>query len=74
MASESKERDEHNRWMGLALQQAYKALDFEEVPVGCVVVDDRTQAVIAQAFNRTNIEKNVNRSHRIALRTLAAIR
>ena len=60
MASESKEPDEQHRWMGLALQQAYAALDYEEVPVGCVIVDERTQAVIAQAFNRTNIEKNVS--------------
>ena len=46
--------------MGLALQQAHKALDYEEVPVGCVIVDERTHAVIARAFNRTNIEKNVS--------------
>ena len=63
MASESKEDAEHHRWMGQALQQAYKALDYEEVPVGCVIVDDRTHAVIAQAFNRTNIEKNVGPRH-----------
>ena len=67
MASESEERDEHQRWMALALQQAYQALDYEEVPVGCVIVDERTQTVIAQAFNRTNIEKNVSRRHSTAL-------
>lgn len=62
MASSSTESDEHRRWMGVALQQAYKALEYEEVPVGCVIVDERTQTVIAQAFNRTNIEKNVSSS------------
>ena len=64
MASALTEQGQQHHWMGLALQEAYTALEYEEVPVGCVVVDERTQAVIARAFNRTNIEKNVSRPRR----------
>ena len=50
----------HWRYMGMALEQARLALEWEEVPVGCVFVDERSDEVIARAFNRTNLEKNVS--------------
>lgn len=56
------DRDRHELMMGLALEQAMLALDYEEVPVGCIVLHEPTGDILARAFNRTNIEKNVRRS------------
>ena len=42
--------------MGLALEQARAALAHEDVPVGCVLVDDATSNVIAVARNRREID------------------
>jgi len=40
-------------YMALALKEAKKAFDKDEVPVGAVLVDDQTGKVIAKAFNQT---------------------
>ena len=42
-------------WMKEALKQAYKALDFDEVPIGCVIVKD--QKIIARAYNKREIKQ-----------------
>jgi tRNA(adenine34) deaminase len=47
-------RDHH--WMGLALVQARAALAHEDVPVGCVLVDDATHSVVATARNRREVD------------------
>ena len=44
---------DHNRYMGIAYQEALKALDEGEVPVGAIIVRDRQ--IIGRGYNR--IEK-----------------
>ncbi|GAM23009.1 hypothetical protein SAMD00019534_061840 [Acytostelium subglobosum LB1] len=51
--------DKHSKFMKLALNEAKKALDEGEVPVGCVIVHN--DVVIAQGSNKTNIKKNATR-------------
>jgi len=50
----------HIKWMKEALAVAKKALDFKEVPVGCVIVynDD---LIIGEGHNQTNLLKNPTR-------------
>ncbi|QUI21217.1 nucleoside deaminase [Vallitalea pronyensis] len=43
-------------YMGIALEEAKKAFDMNEVPIGAVIVRD--DAIIAKAFNRRNTDKN----------------
>jgi tRNA(adenine34) deaminase len=58
-------------FMDLALDQARAAAAAGEVPVGCVVV--RNNAVIAQAFNRTIIDRDPTaHAEMLAIRTAAA--
>ncbi|GAB2215075.1 hypothetical protein Droror1_Dr00019449 [Drosera rotundifolia] len=47
------------RFMEMALQEAKQALERLEVPVGCVIVQDRE--VIASGSNRTNETRNATR-------------
>ena len=50
----------HLKWMKEALEVAKKALEFKEVPVGCVIVyNDAT--VIGKGHNLTNVLKNPTR-------------
>lgn len=49
---ENKDRE----YMKIALEEAKKAYDMDEVPIGAVIVRDDT--VIAKAFNRRNTNKN----------------
>ncbi len=44
-------------YMGLALQEAMKALDIDEIPIGAVIVRD--DKVIACAFNQKEHKKDV---------------
>ena len=48
-------RDE--KYMKMALKEAKKAADLNEVPIGCVIVRD--DKVIAKAYNKRNSDKNV---------------
>ena len=41
---------EHEKWMREALKQAKKAYDFDEVPIGCVIVKDNQ--IIARGYNK----------------------
>ena len=52
--------EEDLRYMRMALEMAYEAMEHEEVPVGCIFVQD--DKVIAKARNRTNELLNVGRS------------
>ncbi|MCR5144407.1 MAG: tRNA adenosine(34) deaminase TadA [Lachnospiraceae bacterium] len=45
------------KYMKMALKEAQKAADINEVPIGCVIV--RNDKVIAKAYNKRNTEKNV---------------
>lgn len=55
--------------MSLALRQAQKAYALEESPIGCVIVQDNEDRVIARGYNRRNTDKNT-----LAHAELAAIR
>ncbi len=47
-------------FMGLALEEASKALMEGEVPVGCVYVSPGNDEVISVGHNKTNASKNVS--------------
>ncbi len=40
-----------NNFMNLALEEAYKAFKIGEVPVGAIIVDNKTKEVIARSHN-----------------------
>lgn len=44
------------KFMKEALKQAKKAYKLEEVPIGCVIVQD--DKIIARAYNKRNMKKN----------------
>ena len=47
---------DHEKYMRLALDEAKKAYEIDEVPIGCVIV--RNEEVIASGFNTRNTAKN----------------
>ena len=56
----------HLKWMREALNVARRALDYKEVPVGCVIVYDVIECkneslIIGQGHNLTNVTKNPTR-------------
>ena len=48
------------KYMKEAIRQAEKAYKIEEVPIGCVIVQD--DKIIARGYNRRNIDK-IGRAH-----------
>ena len=44
------------KFMKAALKEAHKAYLLEEVPIGCVIVQN--DKIIARGYNRRNIDKN----------------
>ena len=48
---------EEERYMKQALKQAKKAYDIDEVPIGCVIVQNGK--IIARGYNRRNTDKSV---------------
>lgn len=53
--NKAKRKDE--KYMKLALKEAKKARDINEVPIGCVIVRD--DKVIGKGYNKRNTDKNV---------------
>ena len=51
--------EEYQKYMQEALNEANKAYEDGEVPVGCILVHNNT--IIARGRNRTNIEKDATR-------------
>jgi tRNA(Arg) A34 adenosine deaminase TadA len=47
--------------MAKALEQATMALNSGEVPVGCVIVHNAEQRIVAGGHNETNITSNATR-------------
>jgi tRNA(adenine34) deaminase len=45
--------DKHHYYMGYALQIATQSLAFDEVPVGCVIVCNVSERIIAMTHNKT---------------------
>lgn len=54
---ENKAAKRDEKYMKMALKEAKKATDLNEVPIGCVIVRD--DKVIAKAYNKRNSDKNV---------------
>ncbi len=48
---------EHEKYMNLALEEAQKAYDQNEVPVGCIIVDENKK-IIAKGYNKVESNKN----------------
>ena len=46
----------HDKYMKEALKEARKALKYEEVPIGCVIVHN--DKIIARGYNKRNTKKN----------------
>lgn len=59
--------DEQEKYMKAALKEARKAEALEEVPIGCVIVQNGK--IIARGYNRRNTDKNT-----LAHAEIAAIR
>ncbi len=63
------------RWMDMALEDARQAALEGEVPVGCVMVDDKTGTVLARAHNlREALEDPTAHAEVLAMRQAAAVR
>ena len=46
------------KYMKQAIKQAKKAYAIDEVPIGCVIVNDADGKIIARGYNRRNTDKN----------------
>ena len=49
----------YEKYMKIALKQAEKALKYNEVPVGCIIV--KKNKIIAKAYNKKEKTKNVTK-------------
>ncbi len=52
-------RREHEKFMRAAIKEAEKAWRIDEVPIGCVIVQNGH--IIARGYNRRNTDKNVTK-------------
>ncbi len=52
-------RREHEKFMRAAIKEAQKAWRIDEVPIGCVIVQNGH--IIARGYNRRNTDKNVTK-------------
>ncbi len=66
-AEAQKQKKADERYMGQALKLAEKAMQLDEVPIGCVIVHEGK--VIARGYNRRNTDKST-----LAHAEIAAIR
>lgn len=58
---------DHEKYMKAAIKQAKKAYALEEVPIGCVIVQN--DKIIARGYNRRNTDKNtLSHAELIAIR------
>lgn len=53
----NKQKRRQEKYMKLAIKEAKKAYDLNEVPIGCVIVKE--DKVIAKGYNKRNTDKNV---------------
>ncbi|MDD6192244.1 MAG: tRNA adenosine(34) deaminase TadA [Lachnospiraceae bacterium] len=53
----NKQKRKQEKYMKMALKEAKKAYDLNEVPIGCVIVKD--DKVIGKGYNKRNTDKNV---------------
>ena len=57
LKAEQKNLKVYEKYMEQALKEAQKAFDINEVPIGCVIVQN--DKIIARGYNRRNIDKSV---------------
>ena len=69
-AGPSEQRSDDSRFMRLALQEAYKAQDAQEIPIGCVIVSDNR--VIGRGHNLTETLTDVTAHAEIQAITAAS--
>ena len=69
-AGPSAQRSDDSRFMRLALQEAYKAQDAQEIPIGCVIVSDNR--VIGRGHNLTETLTDVTAHAEIQAITAAS--
>ena len=67
LQQQEEKRSGHERYMKEAVKQAKKAAALGEVPIGCVIVHNKT--IIGRGYNRRNTDKSV-----LAHAEIAAIR
>ena len=53
----NKQKRKQEKYMKMALKEAKKAYDLNEVPIGCIIVKD--DKVIGKGYNKRNTDKNV---------------
>ncbi|MDP7565657.1 MAG: tRNA adenosine(34) deaminase TadA [Candidatus Marinimicrobia bacterium] len=63
-------QQEHQRWMGQALQQAHKAFENNEVPIGAIIVKDHQ--VLGRGYNQREMLKDPTAHAEILAITAAA--
>ena len=61
---------EHQRWMGQAIQQAHKAFENNEVPIGAIIVKD--YQVVGRGYNQSEMLKDPTAHAEILAITAAA--
>ena len=44
--------------MQIAIQEAKKAMQNDEIPVGCIIVNSKTNQIISQSHNKTKTNQN----------------
>ncbi len=67
---ETADNKTHEKFMREAIKQAKKAYALDEVPIGCVIVQDGK--IIARGYNRRNTDKNtLSHAELIAIRKAA---
>ena len=58
----------HEYWMAFALEEAKQAEEKNEVPVGCVIIQNSTQKIISKAHNfRENSNKSTAHAELLAI-------
>mmetsp|Transcript_13969 Transcript_13969/g.21142 ORF Transcript_13969/g.21142 Transcript_13969/m.21142 type:complete len:164 (-) Transcript_13969:19-510(-) len=66
-------KSHHNEFMDAAFEQANLAFKLNEVPVGCVFVDDRSQSIVACGHNIPNKTNNAtDHAEIVALKQLSS--
>jgi tRNA(adenine34) deaminase len=75
VSSSSLDAGRDERFMRLALDEARRALETDDVPVGCVLVDDASETVVAVGRNVREADQDpVGHAEVIALRAAARAR
>ncbi|HEY1629502.1 MAG TPA: tRNA adenosine(34) deaminase TadA [Tepidisphaeraceae bacterium] len=50
--------EQANQWMRLAIAEAHKALAFDEVPIGAIVVHEPSGQIVGRGYNRRQSDRD----------------